>query len=65
LQNIVFFAINLCKVWMCWEVVLTQLDGKQKNEHGWNKRHNKKAWGLYVCVGLLCVALAWLLGGAG
>jgi hypothetical protein len=50
---------------MCWEVVLTQLDDKQKNEHGWNKRQYKKAWGLYVFVGLLCVLLAWLLGGMG
>lgn len=49
---------------MYWEVILIQFDDKN-NEHNWNKRQSKKSWGLYVSVGLLCVLLAWLLGGTG
>jgi len=50
---------------MHWEVILTPFDNNKNDEHNWNKRHRKKAWGLYVSIGLLCVVLAWLLGGTG
>jgi len=36
---------------------------EQNDEHNWNKRDNKINWGMYVVIGSICIALAWLLGG--
>jgi len=46
-------------------VVLTHNNDEENDEHGWNRRENKKNWSLYLLVGSLCIILAWLLGGTG
>ncbi|MDQ6967821.1 MAG: hypothetical protein Q9M14_03975 [Mariprofundaceae bacterium] len=41
-----------------------QSDDEHNDEYHWNKRQNKRDWGLYLLVGSVCLFLGWLLGGA-
>ncbi|MDQ6956547.1 MAG: hypothetical protein Q9M21_05050 [Mariprofundaceae bacterium] len=44
---------------------MTLFNDQKNDEHNWNKRQNKKSWGLYLSVGVICILLAWLLGSTG